>query len=103
MQFKKQNSSLKSFSAYPSNIEFVLQPHNTREALRIELSPFQWKGSVIRVTDAQGVLLMESDQDETAASFAMEYTVEDMQAGIYYFEVNDGFYYQVKEVRVPAA
>ena len=103
MQFSKRNFSLSSRSNYRPIIGFVLQPSHGREALRIELSPFQLSDSTIRVTDSHGHTLMESDQPAEDSQACLEYTIKDLKTGIYYFEVSDGFYYQVKEVRFSAA
>jgi uncharacterized protein YxjI len=103
MQFRKRSLSLANQSDFRSTIGFVVCPPNGHEALRIELYPFQISESVVRVTDSRGKTLMETDQSRSESLSCLEYTVEDIKAGIYFFEVSDGFYYQVKEVRVPAA
>ncbi|MEL6593255.1 MAG: hypothetical protein AAFP02_08215 [Bacteroidota bacterium] len=95
--------SKRSFSQnFRPTIGFVLRPTDSEEIYRVELAPFQMAQTIIRVLNSTGELILESQSIEELQA-SLEYTVQDVQAGIYYFEVNDGFYYQIKEVRVPAA
>ncbi|MEM6347573.1 MAG: hypothetical protein AAF927_27040 [Bacteroidota bacterium] len=100
MHISKRSFSLRDFRP---TIGFVLRPTHTEEVFRVELSPFQINETTIRVLDSCGQLILESDSQQEIGEASLEYTVQDVKAGIYYFEVNDGFYYQIKEVRVPAA
>lgn len=100
MHISKRSFSLSNFRP---TIGFVLRPTHTEEVYRVELSPFQLEETIIRVLDSGGKLILESDSNQPMGQTSLEYTVQDVKAGIYYFEVSDGFYYQIKEVRVPAA
>ena len=100
MHISKRSFSLRDFRP---TIGFVLRPTHTEEVYRVELSPFLLEETIIRVLDSCGKLLLESDSNQPIGESSLEYTVQDVKAGIYYFEVSDGFYYQIKEVRVPAA
>lgn len=100
MHISKRSFSLRDFRP---TIGFVLRPTHTEEVYRVELSPFLLEDTIIRVLDSRGTLLLESDSKQPIGDASLEYTVQDVQAGIYYFEVSDGFFYQIKEVRVPAA
>lgn len=100
MHISKRSFSLRDFRP---TIGFVLRPTHTEEVYRVELSPFLLEDTTIRVLDSRGKLLLESDSNQPIGETSLEYTVQDVKAGIYYFEVSDGFFYQIKEVRVPAA
>lgn len=102
MRFTERRFSQHAQAEFRRTIEFLVHPQPDREPLRVELSPFQFSDTVIRVTDAEGQLLLESE-NSTQSLDCLEFLVENLEAGIYFFEVNDGFYYQVKEVHVPAA
>ena len=84
-----------------STVGFIVNPEKEEnDNLVVELNPFDPDESTIRVMDETGNVLLHEDQD-MEDSGRVEFTVNNLNAGTYYFEVSDGFYYQVKEVRVP--
>ncbi|MEZ4825012.1 MAG: T9SS type A sorting domain-containing protein [Bacteroidia bacterium] len=89
-----------SHSTQPrSTVGFIVNPDNDDAHLRVELSPFAEDESIIRVMDETGNVLLQ-EQKEPEHTGRLEYTVSNLNSGTYFFEVSDGFYYQVKEVRV---
>lgn len=84
-----------------STVGFIVNPEKEEnDNLVVELNPFDPDESTIRVMDETGNVLLHEDQD-MEDSGRVEFTVNNLDAGTYYFEVSDGFYYQVKEIRVP--
>ncbi|GAB4410128.1 MAG: hypothetical protein OHK0039_14300 [Bacteroidia bacterium] len=91
---------------YRPTVGFIVYPHTDSEAgeedvLRVELGSFQPEGSVIRLTDEWGQLLLRETYEGDDQSGRLVFTVRNLRAGKYFFEVDDGFYYQVKEIYIP--
>ncbi|MDX2247300.1 MAG: hypothetical protein SF052_11010 [Bacteroidia bacterium] len=83
-----------------SSVGFIVNPDgDSSERLRVELSPFDQDESVIRLMDETGNILLQ-EQQEPAQHGRLEFTVSNLDSGTYFFEVSDGFFYQVKEVRI---
>ncbi|MDX2286375.1 MAG: T9SS type A sorting domain-containing protein [Bacteroidia bacterium] len=87
-----------------STIGFTVHPSRGSSApeceeIRIELNLRDSEDLTIRVTDASGRLFHEQDPP-LRGSCTEEIEVSGLDEGTYYFEVTDGFYYQIKEVRL---
>ena len=85
-----------------SSIGFIVNPDNEApEGVRVELVSHDPEESVIRMIDETGNLILQEDGGFGDESDRLEFTVNNLEAGTYFFEVNDGFFCQVKEVRIP--
>ncbi|TAE48612.1 MAG: hypothetical protein EAZ89_15095 [Bacteroidetes bacterium] len=107
IQVEKKRLSRNASNDIHAPIGFVVYPENgvpqscEEEELHVELTSFQPESSVIRLVDNNGRLLLQEDQDPDADADQVIFTIRNIGAGTYFFEVSDGFYYQVKEVRIP--
>lgn len=89
-----------------SSIGFVLYPKGTRkpgweDELHIELSTVYPEASTVRMVDESGRLLIQEEHHFDTDPGRLVYTVRNLDAGTYFFEISDGFFYQVKELRIP--
>ncbi len=66
----------------------------------LELTALPRRQAVVRLTDQQGHLLMQEQETLGHAPPQVIFRIDNLSAGIYYFEVTDGFYCQVKEVEI---
>lgn len=89
---------------YSSSIGFVIHPAGgcAQEEMYLELSAVAPRQAQVRLTDAQGALLMQEEEHFAPGQERIIYRIQNLCAGTYYFEVTDGFYYQVKEIEVKA-
>ena len=83
-----------------SSVGFIVNAGDDKEDLRIELCPFDSEESVIRLSDNEGTVILHDHQEFDENGNRLEITVSDLDEGTYYFEVNDGFFHQVKEIRI---
>lgn len=83
-----------------SSVGFIVSSRNDKEDLRIELSPFTSEESTIRLSDNEGTVILDDYQEFDESGNRLEITVSDLDEGTYYFEINDGFFHQVKEIRI---
>lgn len=89
-----------------SSIGFIVYPKDTKsiewgEELHVELSTVHPETSTVRMVDDTGNLLMQEEHRFDTSPGRLVYTVRNLEAGVYYFEISDGFYLQVKELRIP--
>jgi len=99
MIVERRSAGLTAQQSSPSVKFLVISSMNSSQEKKYQicLSIHNKGRSKVRLSDAQGKLLME-EQNPRASAFI----IRDLSAGTYYFEVNDGFYYQVKELRISA-
>ncbi|MEM7370891.1 MAG: hypothetical protein AAF587_19910 [Bacteroidota bacterium] len=91
-----------------SSIGFVVYPKETLDAgweeeMHIELSTVYPEASTVRMVDESGRLLIQEEHHFDTDPGRLVYTVRNLDAGTYFFEISDGFFYQVKELRIPPA
>ena len=85
-----------------SSVGFFVNPdQEDPEGVRIELVSHDPEESIIRMVDETGNLILQEDGGFGDESDRLEITIENVEAGTYFFEVNDGFFCQVKEIRIP--
>ncbi|MEO0470483.1 MAG: hypothetical protein AAF206_12735 [Bacteroidota bacterium] len=99
MTFRKKLHSRTRADDFRAPVGFVVTQADA-EDLVVELNPVDSDETVIRVVDEEGTLLLQ-EQEFNGESNRLEITMEDLDAGTYYFEVQDSFFHQVKEVRIP--
>ena len=86
-----------------SSVGFIVSSKDEeKEAVRVELSPFATDESEIRLSDQEGTVILHDHQEFDEAGNRLEIRVSDLDAGTYFFEVNDGFFHQVKEIHISA-
>ncbi|MDX1906127.1 MAG: hypothetical protein SF053_03775 [Bacteroidia bacterium] len=88
---------------FRSPIGFVVTPASAGEPVNVELTSIFPELSVIRVMDENGESLLQETVPFDARHTRLEYIMGNLSEGRYYFEVSDGFFYQIKEVRIPTA
>ncbi|MEL6849865.1 MAG: hypothetical protein AAFP92_15190 [Bacteroidota bacterium] len=71
------------------------------DGFRVEMVSHEAQHSEIRMVDAKGSLILHEKSAFSEAIDRLEYTIRNLVAGTYFFEVYDGFFHQVKEVRIP--
>lgn len=85
-----------------ASVGFLVYPREQSqadpEALRVEMGPFHPGPTTIRLTDKWGHLLLEEAYEPAQSRCLI--TVHDLEDGTYFFEVNDGFFHQIKEVHI---
>ncbi|RMG57780.1 MAG: hypothetical protein D6722_24415 [Bacteroidetes bacterium] len=98
----KKQPATPSLSAQAS-VGFVVYSQSPQaETLRVELGPFQARAATIRLSQADGPLLLEEAYSPVRHPARLQITLRDLAAGTYFFELSDGFFHQVKEVRIAA-
>jgi hypothetical protein len=98
VQIEKRHSPPTAYGHGTSPVGFILEG---KEEYRVELTPFRPEQTTVRLLDAGGSLLLEEEQPFGEEAKPVVYTVHNLEAGAYYCEITDGFYCQVKEVRLP--
>lgn len=102
LSVKKQQLAPTPPTLMHASVGFLVYPRQAGtpvpDALRVELGPFHTGQTLVRLTDKQGRLYLEETYDSAATQARLLITVRDLEEGTYYFEVNDGFYHQIKEV-----
>ena len=84
------------------SVGFIVNPDEDHpEGVRIELISHDPQESTIRMLDEWGRTLMQESEGFGNEKNRLEFTVRNLEAGTYFFEMSDGFFYQVKEVRIP--
>ncbi len=68
----------------------------------VELSAYRAQASVLRLLDAQGIEIWREGHLEDPAEFCTEVSIQNLQAGTYYVEIQDGFFHQIRMVQVAA-
>jgi len=66
----------------------------------IELDAVAPREATIRLLDQAGTILMERVESITPSQERMVFRVYNLSEGMYYVEVTDGFYHQVKEFQL---
>lgn len=90
-----------SSSNYRTSIGFTVNPNEDQpEGVRVELVSRAPEDSIIRMTDDKGQTIIHDDEGIASESDRLEFTVKNLEPGTYFCEVNDGFFCQVKEVRI---
>ncbi|MEO0896484.1 MAG: hypothetical protein AAFY71_08815 [Bacteroidota bacterium] len=79
------------FLVYPS------QKTQSNQHYQVDLALFNGKSSRIILSDGNGRLLLEDVEAPQQT-----YVIKNLSAGTYFFEINDGFFYQIKELRISA-
>jgi hypothetical protein len=69
----------------------------------VELSPAQAGELTVRLMTSQGQTLLEEEQWLDPDQEQLIVTVYDLPVGTYFFEVTNGFFHQIKELRIPPA
>lgn len=101
-----QRSPHQSFASdYRTSIGFLLNSGSSGsdEEMYLELTALPQRQAVVRLTDQQGHLLMQERETLGSEPPQLIFRIDNLSAGIYYFEVTDGFYCQVKEVEIKGA
>jgi hypothetical protein len=90
---------------YRSSIGFVISPATgcAQDEIYLELYAVEPRQAMVSLTDQTGNLLLREEQTFLPDQERLVYRIQNLAAGTYYFEVSDGFYYQVKEVQIQAA
>ncbi|MEL6632903.1 MAG: T9SS type A sorting domain-containing protein [Bacteroidota bacterium] len=97
---EQQTLTTSFYSDFPSAVRFTVYPHQEsahQGRLFIELLPYKLETSEITLSDSKGKLILQHQPQEGA-----NFIVRNLKAGTYFFEINDGFFHQVKELRIPA-
>ncbi|WNJ17717.1 hypothetical protein [Pontibacter sp. G13] len=93
-----------AFDQDTGSIGFEIFPKKSvKRAYKLELSSYRPKDSVVRLLDASGKMLLNERPSAFNETHHFLYIVRNLDAGTYFVEISDGFYYQIKEVRIPAA
>ncbi|MDW3647001.1 MAG: hypothetical protein R8P61_08060 [Bacteroidia bacterium] len=88
---------------YRTSIGFTVNPNADQpEGVRVELVSRAPEASIIRMTNDKGQTILHDDQGIGRENDRLEFTVKNLEPGTYFCEVNDGFFCQVKEVRILA-
>jgi hypothetical protein len=91
-------------SAIVGPIGFIVHPEvPDQEEVRVELSLVQAGNLTLRLIDSQGHRLMEQTEWLDPEQEQLIVTVHDLPVGTYFFEVTNGFFHQIKELRIPPA
>ncbi|MCI4668414.1 MAG: T9SS type A sorting domain-containing protein [Bacteroidia bacterium] len=99
MIVEKQTTASLVHSPNPT-VKFLIIPSSSspkEKCYQVNLAIYRKDSTQIRLTDSSGkmLLLEESLSNQT-------YVIRDLAKGTYFFEVNDGFYCQIKELRISA-
>ncbi|MEM9986878.1 MAG: hypothetical protein AAF804_17425, partial [Bacteroidota bacterium] len=70
------------------------------QAVWLELGSSRGKHIHIKVVDSQGTVMFQERQRIKDLGPKLTFSLRNLASGTYYFEVNDGFYYQIKELVV---
>lgn len=89
------------FGKSPIFIRFAKPSGHEEES--VELTPYNPTSSTITITDANGQEVWTLDQLSDTNKFRLEVAVNNLNEGLYYVEVQDGFFHQVRMVRIAAA
>lgn len=84
-----------------ANISIYLSSSRRTEA--VELAPYRHEGSTLRVVDGEGKAVWQCEDLPGAGLSGGEVSVGNLKAGLYFVEIEDDFYHQVREVHIPAA
>ncbi len=69
----------------------------------MELTAYNPAGSILRLTDSHGTEIWHYDRFTNPGEFRLDVNISNLSAGIYYVEIHDGFFHQVRMVRIAAA
>lgn len=102
ISIEKSVTSRSLSNEFRSPIGLVVYAQNEpNEELWLELNPFDFEASTIRLVDETGKLIIQEAHRFDPSSDRLIFTVKNLKAGTYFFEVNDGFFYQIKELHIP--
>jgi len=90
---------------YRKSIGFLINTSadSDEEGMYLELAALARREAVVRLTDQKGKLLLQERENLNGAPRQLVYRINNLRAGVYYFEITDGFYYQVKEIEIKEA
>ncbi|MDP5170194.1 MAG: T9SS type A sorting domain-containing protein [Bacteroidia bacterium] len=89
------------FKKSPVCFHLSQQANNGTE--EVELTAYNPAGSTLRLTDSQGTEIWHYDRLNNSGEFRLDVNIRNLSAGIYYVEIHDGFFHQVRMVRIAAA
>ncbi len=90
-----------AYGRSPISIRFeALQPSTDHS---VELTTYNPSSSVLRLMDDHGAEIWHLDRLSDPAEFRLEVAVRNLHAGTYFVEIQDGFFHQVRTVRIAAA
>lgn len=75
----------------------------SKEEESVELTPYNPNSSRLRITNAIGDELWTLDRLSDPRKFRLEVDINNLNEGTYYVEIQDGFFHQVRMVRIAAA
>ena len=99
---EKTSHNENSSRNYRPSVGFIVNPDDQHpDGHRIELVTHDVEESIIRMIDETGNTILHEEEGFDEEQNRVEFTVKNLEAGTYFFEMSDGFFYQVKEVRIP--
>lgn len=67
---------------------------------RVELGAFRPGNLILRLVDSENTVVAQESDTAIATGQQIIYRVQNLSPGSYFIEVDDGFFIQVKEVKV---
>lgn len=80
-----------------------MNPANRSQQESVELTPYDLRASRIRLTNSIGDELWTLEKISDKQEVRLEVDIQNLNEGTYYVEVQDGFFHQVRMVRIAAA
>lgn len=77
-----------------ATVRFFIYPQNSAQPLTLELQRGLKSEAILKVTDQRGQIFLQKSAAQA------QHTLRNLPAGNYFFEINDGFYCQIKELEV---
>ena len=96
-----KNRHMGAFGRSPISIRFETSLLNRANA--VELTAYNPAASTLRLMDDHGAELWHLDHLSDPSEFRLEVAVRNLNEGTYYVEIQDGFFHQVRMVRIAAA
>lgn len=98
----QQTQSFSYSTDYRTSIAFFIYPDGSSQQseIYVELSTASARKATVRLVDEEGNTLMLAHECFEPGQSRLSYTIRNIEPGTYFFEVTDGFFYQIKELQV---